>query len=764
MPPSLIFLPLGSAILLGSLTALVHWGFSLLFVFGIFFVQKKKPILISVCLFVLGFFTSYWAIHSAYQQAYTKPERIDVSGSFRIQSLKIFKPESQGYSGQERARMHLEVLEWDKPQQFEQAVAPKNLLVNWYRPTANVALGQVWQFELRLKPNRGYKNKLSFDYETWLFAKGIDALGYVRSNSKLVQPQLLQHEQIGLIERLKNNLHKDLQGFQHGGVLMALTSGDTSLMSTDDFRLFRELGIIHLIVISGTHLGLLLVFFATLLKCLLWLTKRQLKTTYFQGILLLLLLPYVLFVGDSLPVQRAFLSVVLAWLLLISPLRISRYSCFWLVFSLLILLDPLVLLLSGTWLSFLAVWCILCLYSQATNWPSKLVVIQLGISFGLAPALLYAFSEVPLLSPLVNLLAIPVIGFVILPLCLVCFLINLVIPLPQAWDYLHQVYAWFYVVLDWSHQFSENWFIRSQVSQILIFSLAQLAFCFALLKKMPLKPAFLTLYFGLIALIITPSQGLKSGEFKLALLDVGQALAVAVKTKNHNLVYDTGSSYLTFETIENYGVKTIDRLVLSSKDRDHSGGLQQLSDTAFIPQDFLTNEKLKIQVQLPEAQACLAGTSWTWDQVNFRILHPSGEFLAQSGKTSNNTSCVLHISSKHGSAILTGDIEKKAERALLHAKLPQADLLIAPHHGSKTSSSQEFIHMLNPRYVFISAGFLNRFKHPHASTLKTYEENHLQVYATPKSGMLEYSALEKGVRIQEYRKIMEWMNWQRLYE
>jgi competence protein ComEC len=254
---------------------------------------------------------------------------------------------------------------------------------------------------------------------------------------------------------------------------------------------------------------------------------------------------------------------------------------------------------------------------------------------------------------------------------------------------------------------------------------------------------------GILVLLIcfnySPKRPL-SNEFLLDILDVGQGLAVVVTTHTHQLVYDTGPAYnprfnagsgIIQPFFRHQNLKAPDIIVVSHGDNDHAGGLAALAryfpaSTIYAGETSLLPAKLD---NPPEMHQCLAGINWWWDQVKFEFLYPREHSLS-----GNNASCVLKISAGSYSALLTGDIEKEAELALLKnaRNALQADIMTAPHHGSKTSSIAPFIRRVAPAHVVFSSGYLNSFGHPHDDVRQRYTELDSRLYDTSTSGALRF--------------------------
>jgi competence protein ComEC len=394
----------------------------------------------------------------------------------------------------------------------------------------------------------------------------------------------------------------------------------------------------------------------------------------------------------------------------------------------------------GFWLSYGAVGLILLVISgrlrPSGRW-ADLCKINWATSMGLAPLLLVFFQQVSLISPIANLIAVPSIGFILTPVCLLGALLLVIIP-PVGEFVLHGAeisLQWIWWVLQqlsdlpwaqWQHSAPPAW--------TLPFALVGTAL---LLAPRGIPARWLGGVMLVPALTVIP-QPPDDGHFRLTLLDVGQALAVAVQTHSHALVFDTGAKFgKNFDAgeavVEPYlrqqGVNAIDALVVSHGDNDHIGGADSL-----IRHFAIGKIVSSVPGLLPvRAEPCQAGQSFEWDGVRFDMLSPFGTLGNE-----NNNSCVLRVSSPSGSALLTGDIERAAESLIVerYGDGLKADILIAPHHGSKTSSTEAFLAAVKPAYVFIPMGYLNRYNFPHPDVLKRYQAINAKVLDSAHSGSI----------------------------
>lgn len=375
--------------------------------------------------------------------------------------------------------------------------------------------------------------------------------------------------------------------------------------------------------------------------------------------------------------------------------------------------------------------------------------IQLGLSFGMAPLLLLLFHQLSLIAPLANLVAIPVIGLIVVPMALfgLClFALGL-----TEWALLAFEYALIVIDFLWSAlQFlaASKWAIW-QPPSISIWALVFASVGIALLFCRPSFPARLTAVLWFVPLLFSQPEKPDHGAFKYTMLEVGHGLASVVETRNHALVYDTGPKFrggmdagktVVVPYLKSRGIQHIDKLIISHPHIDHAGGYHAIN-SVFNINHLLAGVPDKTPAKTPDktdgtltAEQCLGGQQWLWDGVLFEVLWP----LKNHFMKGNNASCVFMISSKFGSLLLTGDIESPAEKILVatYGNRLGADILQVPHQGSKTSSSTQFLEQVNPQLALLSSGYLNRFGHPHKVISQRYAMREIPLINTAYSGAL----------------------------
>ena len=646
----------------------------------------------------------------------------------------------------------------NKKQHF---ASPGTIRLNWYKTKVIPAPGETWLLSAKLKRPYSFMNPGGFDYETWMMRQRVKATGYVKkskTNQILEESNgyFMQRLRYKLSQEIKNKIDKPLLG-----LVLALSLGDRSQLDPNQWRILTNTGTNHLIAISGLHLG----FVAGLIY---FLTQTLWRQFYFATQIMPapIIASVLAFVGAffyaaladfSLPTQRALIIIAVFLLGLFSSRRLLVSNVVCIAIVLILLLDPFSILAADFWLSFTAVILILYItrYRHSNQSPlRRWLQLQCLLSLALSPFLIFWFKQFPLYSIFANLIAIPIIGFIVVPLVLLAMV--LLLPFPRGAEF---IYGFVDKIshLHWSYLE----FLSQQNSAIIPVAVPNkasliIAIIGIVILLMPkgLPGRWLGLLF-LLPLLSPVTTSLKPGEFKFSLLDVGQGLAAIIQTRQNTLIYDAGARFserfnIGDAVIKPYlrymGITQLSMLMISHGDNDHIGGANTLIEQFNIDR-VLTSVPEKIPIN--SAELCHAGQQWTWDGVKFEVLHPSIE----SDFTGNNASCVLKVSSQQGSVLLTGDIEQPAEKSLINNMPEQikVDILLAPHHGSKTSSSNEFIAAVAPKYSVISSGYRNRFGFPKQDIMSRYEAHGVETLVTYMSGEISMKFSAAGLIIEQFR-------------
>lgn len=752
------------------------------------------PLIIGLILFILGFKSLAWlswgmfygAFWGLYTLSYQLPEEQNPS-EFLLRGEVIGLPSIEG----NRTRFNFQVTTGSS-----QNLAPdtdlrlKKLRLNWYYSPVKLEPGQVWQLKVKLRRPRGTLNPGGFDYQAWLLRQGISATGYVRKGENL----LLSNQNYfltsfdTLFDRYRFQIREAILKLPLSEVskslIIALTIGDRSEVAPELWDSLALSGVVHLMVISGLHVGLVAYFFflfgaglARLLSCVgLFVTASCLFLTarYWGSYSALLAsVVYAGLAGFSLSTQRALVMISVAILAVLLDRKISRGLGFTMALCGVAIIDPLAFISAGFWLSFGAVACLLWLIpvfrvKQGRTWTTRLKhFFQVQWLVFLVLIIPLTLNQLPIswVSPLVNLLAIPWVSLVIVPLCLIG---TVLLPINPVWA----VDIWSFAggqldyFIDFINLFSDQkrFFLlnslprylplphTASISLVLMF----VSFLVLLPRGIPGKFLSIPLMAGLSAVLFF-GTGNYLPPLKVTVMDVGQGLSVVVQTNGesgrHTLVYDTGPAYssgfnmgdaVVVPYLRHWGNTELNTLVISHGDNDHAGGFSSLMEEFPATEVFL-GEKIQAEDILLEDMPftfCRSGHAWEWDDVIFEFLHPGQEVE----KESNNRSCVLQITYKNQIMLLPGDIESVAERRLQHqiTLAHPVTLLVAPHHGSKTSSSIGFVNMLQPEHVVFSAGYKHHFGHPVKAVVQRYERMGTKPWNTAEQGAIEFNWNEHG--------------------
>ena len=713
------------------------------FIMGCYFIFIKniKPglILLGVSL-GLAYAVGFGLLAKSHQLSFIPENQITITG--QVSSLPIIK------NGKTRFSF--------KINNIAENFNVKTLIVSWYNTEEIVKAGDFWQFELKLKPIHGYKNPGSFDYSKWLFRQGYDATATVKK-AKLVKDK--SYNINSMINRLRAStarlIENNFQSPRVQALIKALTIGDKSQISYEDSQLFKDTGTAHLIAISGLHIGLI-AFLGVLFGRLVFLlfTQEKFNRYKFEAIFAIMFaMFYALLAGFSIPTMRALIMVVTFSIAYALKKNISRWQAWSMALLFVLLIDPMSVLDLGFWFSFGAVAALMFAFTGRKNNNNKLhsfVKAQLIILIGLMPLMVIVFGQINLLTPIANLLVLPLASLLLIPLMFAAFLVYLFSGSMGLYLFsvVEKVSNVFFIILDYLQQFN---FLTVSINSISMLSIIFLMFItFVLLLPKLFRWRYLSLLLLFPIYLNKPSK-LIEGDFHVNVLDVGQGLSVVVKTKDHTLIYDTAAKYDTgfnlastvvIPFLQSQGIKSIDKLILSHKDNDHAGGINELKEQY---------QEMQVYDVVGQYKDCKKGLSWQWNKVNFEVLSPFNikPYLG------NNSSCVLKIFSQHGSILLTGDIEDPVEYRLTHQKknVVQSDVLLVPHHGSRTSSSKEFIKKVSPKIALNSSGYANQFNHPHPLIKKRYIDNKIKFYDTQDKGMIELLFTKEGINLRQYSDV-----------
>ncbi len=695
---------------------------------------------------------------------------------------------------------------------------PKRLSLGWYagwkgqQTLPDIKPGQRWRIPVQLKRPHGLMNPHGFDFERWMFQSNLGANGAVRAHAKGLlrswKPQLLDDFVMSFgsfVELSRWHLRERIKAAApdqatYVGVLIALVMGEQNAIAQADWRVFNATGIGHLISISGLHVTMLAGLGAALTNRL-WrrrdwplLCPAQ-KLAALSGFLVAFI--YTWLAGFQIPAQRTMYMVAVVALAMWTGRVTRSFDIWWWALFLVVFLDPWAVYTPGFWLSFGAVAAILFAMPEEKGlseigfskkqpiWQAfkEASRVQAVVTIALLPLTLYWFSQVSIVSPIANALAIPLVSFVVTPFAM----LGAVLPSPiNAWSLwlahtCMEFVAWFLKPL--AHT---PWSVAYAAQPHVIYLLLSTLGVVICIRPGRIGKTYKSRLLGLlccIPLFLPPGwerhllsmPKLEMGDYRVTVFDIGQGTAVLVETAHHRLLYDTGPKtspesdagdrhLLPF--LRGEGVSYIDRLVISHKDTDHVGGaLSLMANIGFgdllgtLPEwHFLINQADALQMP---ALPCKAGQVWIWDGVLFKVWHPGSAMSFESshhlGKP-NAISCVIEVVGRHHAFWLTGDVEKGGEASIAREYELSDELksiLLMPHHGSNTSSTAVFIDALQPSWAIAQAGYRNRYRHPTARVMARYVERDIPTLETIHTGAQIWEFKKEGMR-----KIF-WRNQQR---
>lgn len=653
------------------------------------------------------------------------------------------------------------------------ATVPKRIAISWYGQAstpgsgAQVAPGERWQLVVRLQRPHGNANPYGFDYEAWLLEQGVRATGYVRpAGPRNVRLDAFVPRVGHVVERaraaLRRHILRQLEGKPYAGVMVALVIGDQRGIAQSDWDVFNRTGISHLVSISGLHITMVAALAA-------WATSSLWRRSFFvEGADLPLRLPaqkaaalagalvallYVLLAGAGVPAQRTFymLAAVAAALWCGRVVALSHVLC--LALAVVVLADPWAVLGAGFWLSFGAVAVIL--YANlgrvhgSTGWRRTLgmaVSTQYAVTIGLVPLSMLLFAQVSLASPLANAVAIPVVSLFVTPLAL----LGALLPAPLAGWVLglaHLAVALLAEGLRWLAA-SPLAVMNAPAPQPWVFLLALAGTAWMLAPRgWPHRWAGMAAW----APMLTQIPGAPpAGSFTVTAFDVGQGMALLVETEGHRLLYDAGPQYapgadaagrILLPYLRGRGIGKLDALVVSHSDVDHAGGARSLLAGVQVAQVHSSLGRGHPVVRAARRHSrCGAGQAWRWDGVRFEMLGPAPQSYEEEGLKANARSCVLRVSAGGKAMLLAADIEAAQEAQLLERMAGpargrlRADVLLAPHHGSGTSSTAAFLAAVEPKLGIFQVGYRNRYRHPKKEVYARYRDLGIRRLRTDESG------------------------------
>jgi competence protein ComEC len=613
--------------------------------------------------------------------------------------------------------------------------------LSWREPAWQVQQGQRVKLWVKVKPPHGLANEAGFNYQQWLFSEGINATGYVKSDD--------DNTLLDDVKSIRQTLLNRMLGFDlpQRSWLAAVTFGYRGLLQPEDWHLVQKTGVAHLIAISGLHLALVASVSYVLIA---WVGGGLISRFYslhhinLHNVAMLLTLfttlAYSALAGFGLPTLRAWLMLFLFSVLFLLNKHLGAKRLILLGLTGFVLLFPLSIFGLSFWLSFSAVIIICFIFWR---WPVKqanfsltaifsgMVKVQLCLTVLMLPLVAWQFSYVSTVSPLVNLIAVPVVTMVLVPICLVA-----VICLAFRPDWAFELFSYADLILSYGLTFL-NFAIKIKASffNIPAFPVAVWFFVFLFVLGCCLPSFWLNKKYLLLFLLPLASHLLTPNinTWQLDVLDVGHGLAVLISKNKHAIIYDVGASYpsgfnmadsVLLPILQARGFSKVDVVFISHGDNDHAGSLPQLLKGIDVSQVITNQDK------------CRQGFALSWQGLRIKALWPDNALKHND----NNGSCVIKVSDQYHSILLPGDINKSIEKQLvdLYPKQLQSDILVAAHHGSNTSSSAEFIQTVGAKYVIFSQGFMNRWRFPRQEVVDRYQTYNPILFSTSHSGQVSF--------------------------
>ena len=637
----------------------------------------------------------------------------------------------------------------------EMHASPERLRLSWYEPPIEVRPAMQLALTVRLRPPRGLANPGGFDYERWLLLENYGATGYVRAAEVLDGPRRWPAAWLQTRYSIAEQIAGAGLSADATALLTALVVGERYQFGNRHWESLRRTGTSHLVAISGMHIGLIATLcFWGVRKCCLRLPGAL---AYYDleiaaAVSASAAFGYAALAGFALPTQRALLMLLVALYVVVRRRQITHFDGLAVALLAVLTFDPFASLTGSFWMSFGAVALLLALTAvrrRNSSGPiSSFCRLQTALTMGLVPLVVLYFGAVSIAAPLVNLLAVPLFGFCVVPLSL---LGTALMPLDDGallrlvgivadvfWMGLHGV-----SVQSWSAR------VLPQPTS-LVALLAFTAVCLGL--PWHVLPGRRLAWFGLLPLLVAAREPPATGALASTVIDVGHGLAVLVETAQHRLLYDAGPLYrsgfdaggeIVVPLLQRRPKPGLDMLIIGHADADHAGGARAVLG-AFPTASVLHGP----DVTGFDGAACQAGMRWEWDGVSFAVLHPADDFPVLG----NESSCVLKVSTGQHVLLITGDIERYAEARLSGTAALDADVVVVPHHGSATSSSQSFVASTSASVAIVSAAHGNQWGFPRPEVSQRWRSEGARVLVTGEVGAVQVHLGAGSIRVRAERQ------------
>lgn len=644
---------------------------------------------------------------------------------------------------------------------------PARIRLTWYDAPAGVGPGDSLRVTARLRPPRGTRNPGGFDYERWLLVEGYGATGYVRDGALAAPGAGLAARWLRFRGLLAERIGAAVGDADAAALVTALALGERFRFTEQHWADFRRTGTSHLVAVSGMHVALLgLVVFALLR--FVWLRLPAPLASYdlevAAGASVLATFYYAALTGFAVPAQRSLVMIAVALAVLVARRAVSPMQLLAATLLAVLVFDPFAPLAASFWLSFVAVAVLLALavprplmsgahglIARGRDGAFAFVRLQWWIGLALVPMTVAYFGEISAVGPLVNLVAIPLFNLVLVPFTVLATIgLSLDTLAPHVTQLVAAVGSLASITVRCLHAVATLPGAAHAVPLPPWPALAVAGCGVALAVGGGALPGRRLAWLALLPLFVPALRLPEVGTARAVVLDVGHGLAVLVETRQHRLLFDAGpvsrsgfdaGAEVVVPALRSAGRRGLERLVVSHADNDHAGGAAAVV-AAFPGVDV---EKGPDATALP-GTVCERGHQWEWDGVRFAILHPSADFAARG----NDSSCVLAVTAGAATLLVTGDVERLGEGALLTQPIA-ADVVVVPHHGSATSSSPAFVAAVGASVAIVSAGFANRWGFPRPEVRQRWEQAGAAVVVTGEAGAVSVELGPEGAAVSTER-------------
>jgi len=643
---------------------------------------------------------------------------------------------------------------------------PETIRLSWYRTRRVLSAGERWQLQVKLRVPNGYQNPGGFDYERWLFVKGIGATGYVKPSSF---NRVTGVSSISVIDQwrsgIKQRIDQRCPECNNKGLIKALAIGYRADINPRHRQLLQDSGTAHLLAISGLHIGIISALFFYIGRFLWQIYFHRFENSRLQFSASLAIcagLIYAALAGFSLPTVRALIMLAVIFLAFSFRTGVNLLNSIAIAVVVILIFDPLSVGSSSFWLSISALLLIAFAQYRMTNQPQRwkqIVTLQLLFSLLFIPISIVLFDQLNPASFFANIVAIPLVSLIIVPLGMLGSLIT-----GFDWVFAEWLFSISDLLLSLLLDYLEL-LLDSGLAAVHYGGVPVIVLCLStiglLILMMPAgspakKPALLL---AMLPLLWQRTE-LEFGDYQLTVLDVGMGTSVVIQTSQHSLVYDFGpgnaqgfssAQWVLKPYLRYQGIRDPDLLIISHVDQDHSGGFYSFIAN-YEPAKLVSGTPLEVVRKFNLARpvrSCHGYPQWRWDGIDFEFL----SLPVKSTASINNRSCVLKVSG-YESTLLAGDIESEQELRLLEA-LPEklsASVLVAPHHGSSTSSTLQFLRAVKPEFSLFTVGKNNRWGFPKREVLVNYREVKSQILRTDEQGAISVFSSAAGLRLEAHRR------------